>query len=145
MERQKTQAVTVESDGRRLTVRLAASRFFEPGLAVLQPDAMPVLDAVAVVLRDMEKQIRVEGHTDESTLAGARFRTNWDLSASRAATVTAYLEQAHRIPATRLSAVGFGSTRPIVPNDTPENRELNRRIAFVIEVQPQDPLSLATP
>ena len=143
VERQKTQAVSIETDGKRLTIRLAASRFFESGQAALVPDALPVLDAVADELALMNKPIRVEGHTDETATSGSRFRTNWDLSAARSATVTAYLEQGHHVLPSRLSAVGYGSTRPLVPNDSPENRELNRRVAFVIEVQSNDPLGLA--
>jgi chemotaxis protein MotB len=151
VEKQKTQAVSVEQDGKRLTIRLAAARFFEPGSASLVPDALPVLDAVAEELKSLGRPIRVEGHTDESAVGNAatpaglagHFRNNWELSAGRAAMVTAYLETAHKILPKRLSAVGYGSTRPLVPNDTAENRDLNRRIAFVIEVQGNDPLGLA--
>ncbi len=147
VEKQKTQAVSVEQDGKRLTIRLAAARFFEPGQAALAPDALPVLDAVAEELKSLGRPIRVEGHTDESGVGSAggagRFRNNWELSAGRAAMVTAYLETAHQIPPKLLSAVGYGATRPLVPNDTAENRDLNRRIAFVIEVQTNDPLGLA--
>jgi chemotaxis protein MotB len=158
VEKQKTQAVSVEQDGKRLTIRLAAARFFEPGQASLVPDALPVLDAVAEELKSLGRPIRVEGHTDESAVGNAgtgsgsttgpaglagHFRNNWELSAGRAAMVTAYLESAHKILPRRLSAVGYGSTRPLVPNDTAENRDLNRRIAFVIEVQGNDPLGLA--
>jgi chemotaxis protein MotB len=147
VEKQKTQAVSVEQDGKRLTIRLAAARFFEPGQSSIVPDALPVLDAVAEEIKSLGRPIRVEGHTDESGVGSAggagHFRNNWELSAGRAAMVTAYLETAHKIPPKRLSAVGYGATRPLVPNDTAENRDLNRRIAFVIEVQAKDPLGLA--
>ena len=155
VEKQRTQAVSVEQDGKRLTIRLAASRFFEAGQSSLVPDALPVLDAVAEEIKTLGRPIRVEGHTDESAALGGggasaspagvagRFRNNWELSAGRAAMVTSYLETAHKILPARLSAVGYGATRPLVPNDTAENRELNRRIAFVIEVQADDALGLA--
>ncbi|MCU0701283.1 MAG: chemotaxis protein MotB, partial [Myxococcaceae bacterium] len=52
-----------------------------------------------------------------------------------------YLEQAHGIDATRLMAAGHGSQRPLVPNDTTEHREMNRRIEIVLEVPPSDPRS----
>ena len=144
-QRDKTQSVTIDVEGRRLTVRLAASRFFEPGQAALVPDALLVLDAVAEELSHLGRPIRVEGHTDDGATGGGRYRTNWELSAARAATVTSYLDEAHHVPIDKLSAVGYGSTRPLVPNDTPEHRELNRRIAFVLEIQPNDPLVLALP
>jgi chemotaxis protein MotB len=133
--------VQVDSDGKRLIIRLAAARFFEPGQAVLSPDALPVLDAVAEELASMNRAIRVEGHTDETGVDGVRWRSNWELSASRAANVVDFLERAHHLPPTLLAATGYGATRPIGDNLTPEGRELNRRIAFVVEVNPSDPLS----
>ncbi|MBS2022405.1 MAG: flagellar motor protein MotB [Deltaproteobacteria bacterium] len=145
LERTRMQSVMIDTDGRRLTIRLSAARFFVAGSSALVPDALPVLDAVAEELADLKRAIRVEGHTDETANVGGRYRTNWELSSARAANVTAYLEEAHHIEPRYLSAVGFGSTRPLVPNDTPENREMNRRVAFVVEVGAGDPLGVAAP
>jgi chemotaxis protein MotB len=100
-----------------------------------------VLDAIAAEVAESKMNLRVEGHTDDEPIKTTRFRSNWDLSASRAATVVSYLEQAHGIDATRLMAAGHGSQRPLVPNDTPEHREMNRRIEIVLEVPPIDPRS----
>ncbi len=125
----------VSEDG-RLTVRLSAQRFFDAGQAALRPDALPLIDAVAAELNLLGYSVRVEAHTDDLPPRGSRFRDNWDLSASRAATVAAFLEQAHEYPPWRLTAAGMGAARPIASNDTPEGRELNRRVDLVVEFPP---------
>jgi chemotaxis protein MotB len=135
--------VSVEAEGTRLAVRLGASRFFDPGAAMLRPEALPVLDAIAAELKALDRPIRAEGHTDGAMLTSPRFRNNWELSAGRAATVVAYLEQAHHIRPDSLSAVGHGATNPVASDDTPEGREANRRVELVVELDPDNPLSFA--
>lgn len=135
-----TTSVTLHVEGRKLMVRLSVAHFFDPTSAVLRPEVIPVLDVVADELGRMHRPIRIEGHTDDVPPVTARFRDNWDLSASRAASVTSYLERAHHIPSDLLSAAGYGDSRPVASNDTPQGRELNRRIDLVIEVRTTDNL-----
>ena len=138
MERQNKPVVSVVVEGRKLTVRMAATEFFDPGQAVLRPQSLPILDAVADELVPIQRLLRVEGHTDETPLGNDRFRNNWELSSARAATVVTYLEQAHSAHPELLAAVGLGSARPLVKDDTPEAREKNRRVELVIEIDPKD-------
>mgnify|MGYP001597713452 CR=1 FL=1 len=133
---EKNPSVTLEVENGRLRIRLAAQRFFDPASASLRPESLAVLDAIAEEISNSKHNIRVEGHTDDEALRSTRFRNNWDLSASRAATVVSYLEQAHQVPPERLAAAGLGSTRPLVSNDTPDHREMNRRIEIVLEQLP---------
>ena len=134
-------AVTVHvEDGRRIVVRLAAANFFDPGQAALRPQILPVLDAVSGELKELDRPLRIEGHTDDSPVQGGRFRGNWDLSAARAATVTGYLQDAHRVPPAHLSAVGLADTKPVSREPTEAARELNRRVELVVELSPEDPL-----
>jgi chemotaxis protein MotB len=135
-----TTAVTLHVEGKKLMVRLSVAHFFDPMQAAIRPDVIPVLDVVAEELARMHRPIRVEGHTDDTPVITNRYRDNWDLSASRAASVTSYIERAHRVPGTLLSAAGYGDSRPIASNDTAAGRELNRRIDLVIEVRPSDNL-----
>lgn len=139
LKQEKNPSVKVEVENGRVRLRLAAHRFFDAASAALRPEALAVLDAIATELANTDQAIRVEGHTDDGAITTTRFRNNWDLSAARASTVVAYLEQAHDIPAARLVAAGLGASHPLVSNDTPDNRELNRRIEIVLEVAPQDP------
>lgn len=73
--------------------------------------------------------IRVDGHTDSTPLSGnGRYRDNWELSQARALAVVRYLVDELGFPADRLAPTGFAETRPLAPEDTPENRAKNRRI-----------------
>ncbi len=139
---QKT-TVSIDTEGGRLSIRLGASRFFDPAASALRPEALPILDAIAVELKALDRPIRAEGHTDGAALSSPRFRNNWELSSARAATVVGYLEQAHHFRASSLAAVGHGSTVPVASDDTPEGREANRRIELVVELDPENPVSFA--
>ena len=133
-------SVQVLLEGKMITVRLTASSFFDPGQAVLRPDVLPVLDAIADELVPLERVMRVEGHTDDTPVQGSRFRDNWELSATRAATVVSYLERAHHAPPGLLVATGFGASRPIAPPEAPDGRERNRRVEIVAELGELSPL-----
>jgi chemotaxis protein MotB len=133
-------AVSLHVEGKKLMVRLAVAHFFDSSQAELRPDAMLVLDVVADELARMHRPIRVEGHTDDRVPQGTRYRDNWDLSSSRAASVASYLERAHHIPRNLLSASGYTDGHPIASNETAAGRELNRRIDLIVEVSPTDNL-----
>ncbi|MBX7098353.1 MAG: flagellar motor protein MotB [Myxococcaceae bacterium] len=137
-DKRLNQTVLIEAANGRLTVRLAAQRFFDPAQAALRPEALPVLDAIGEELEELRRPIRVEAHTDDTTFAGGRYRNNWDLSAARASTVTALLEEGHHIKPQLLTAAGLASARPLVPNDTPEHREANRRVEMVVDLYSTD-------
>jgi chemotaxis protein MotB len=82
--------------------------------------------------------VRVEAYTDDSPVLGGAFRNNWELSAARAATVTAFMQEAHAFAPALLTAAGRASANPLVPNDTPEHREMNRRVEMVVDVYSTD-------
>ncbi|MGE5412583.1 MAG: flagellar motor protein MotB [Syntrophomonadaceae bacterium] len=139
-ERPQSSVVSILVEGRRLTVRLAATEFFDPGQAALRPQSLAILDAIAGELVPLERLLRVEGHTDETPIANERWRNNWELSAARAATVVTYLEQAHSARPPLLAAVGLGAAHPLAREDTPEAHEQNRRVELVLELEPRDEL-----
>ena len=86
-------------------------------------------------LADVEGKIVVAGHTDDVPIKTARFRSNWDLSAARAVSVLHELIRDGGLDPARLIAEGHGEAHPLVPNDTADNRAINRRVELVI-VQP---------
>jgi outer membrane protein OmpA-like peptidoglycan-associated protein len=102
---------------------------FENGSAVLTPEGQAAVDKAAEILRANPTVIvRIEGHTDGTGSAAS----NLVLSQARAQTVLDSLI-AQGIAPGRLSAEGFGETRPKVPDTTPENRAVNRRVEFIIQ------------
>jgi len=135
------QDVTITVENGRLSLRLSATRFFDAAQASLRPDALPVLDAIADELVPLDRPLRIEGHTDDTRLGNSRLRSNWELSAARAASVVEYFQDVHHAKPELLTAAGRASSMPIAPNDTPEHRELNRRIEITLELPPGDMLS----
>lgn len=97
----------------------------------LDSASRPTLDKLAKIARACPKaKIEIEGHTD----AEGTPERNKNLSERRAKAVYDYLAKAG-IGAERLSAVGYGETKPVAPNDTPVNRAKNRRIEFTVEAE----------
>jgi chemotaxis protein MotB len=114
-----------------LAVEINASVLFAPGQAMLQPDSLPALDAVARLLVDLPQEVRVEGHTDNLPIASAVFPSNWELSSARASSVVRLFLTAGVAPA-RLAAVGYADNKPVDSNDTLEGRARNRRVTLMI-------------
>jgi chemotaxis protein MotB len=123
--------VAVDRGADRVVIRIKSVLLFPEGQAALTPRARRVLDEVAAVLRPIPNALRVEGHTDDVPIASAQFPSNWELSTARAISVVRELEP-RGIAATRLAAGGYGEHHPLVPNDTAEQRALNRRVEIVV-------------
>jgi len=101
---------------------------FDVGKSTLKPGAQASINRIAVVLTQYpQHQILVEGHTDAT--GGDAF--NHQLSHDRANTVRTALI-AGGVDASKISAEGFGETRPVATNDTPPGRQQNRRVEIVI-------------
>ncbi len=124
--------VSLEMDERGVTIRFADQVFFDLGKADLKPEARRILDSVAPTLKDLPNPIRVEGHTDNLPINNVEFASNWELSVRRATNVVRYLIEEKGFDPENLSAAGYAEYRPLRPNDTPENRALNRRVDIVI-------------
>ncbi len=130
--------IEVEALEDRVILRLNDEVTFKPGSANLRPEALPILDKVREVIQAVPGEILVAGHTDNTPIHTARFPSNWALSAARAATVVDVLLAPGTIAKRRIAAVGYGDSRPRVPNDSPENRRKNRRVEIIF-MQPPHP------
>jgi chemotaxis protein MotB len=121
----------------KLTLNVAEKIFFDSGSAALKPGGREVLRKVGNILKGLTgKVIRVEGHTDNVPIAPtlrATYPTNWELSAARATTVVRFLQEFAGVPPQMLVAAAYGEYRPIAPNDTPANKQKNRRIEIVLQ------------
>lgn len=126
--------VKVEQRGIVITI-VAEGVLFAPGSATMTSKAHTVLAQVTTLLKEATTDILVEGHTDDLPINTAAFPSNWELSAARASMVVREFAT-HDIPGKRLVAVGYGSTRPRVPNNTAANRGKNRRVNVVITNNP---------
>jgi OOP family OmpA-OmpF porin len=102
---------------------------FESGRATLDPDSAGLLDRlIETALRCPTVNIEVAGHTDSD----GDNAFNQALSEKRAQAVTEYLVKAG-LPASRFTAMGYGSAQPVATNDTDEGKAQNRRIEFVVK------------
>ncbi len=124
----------VERDGERVVIRLVVQGSFYSGSAELSPDFMPMLRKIGQTIARSGGRITVEGHTDDIPLSGHnRYRSNWDLSGARAASVADYLTGAAGVPRERVVVRGMADTRPVAPNDSREGRAKNRRIEVLVD------------
>lgn len=124
-------ALPDEHEGRGYLLRIPGRVLFESGRDELKPEMKPHLVRLAELLKsEPGLTLRIDGHTDDVPISTERFRSNWELSAGRALAVVHFLIDECGVPTTRLSAASFGESRPLVPNDSAENRELNRRVEF---------------
>jgi len=118
--------ITIQQVRDRLTINMVDRVLFDSGQAQVKPAGIKVLKQVGDVLNKItDKQIRIEGHTDNvpiSTKLQDRFKTNWELSTARATTVVRYLIDQGGVDRQYLSAVGYADTRPQAANDTEDGR-----------------------
>ncbi len=128
--------VLVSQENEGLMLRFQDNVLFDPGKAELKPKSKEILSDIAIFLQSPEfisKSIRVEGHTDTVKVnRSSIYPTNWELSAGRASNVVRYFIEDIDLAPERFSISGYGEYRPIVPNDTAENKSKNRRVDIVI-------------
>jgi chemotaxis protein MotB len=119
-------------DSRGLVVSLPERATFAPASTEMTPTALALVGRVARAVKPFDRPLRIEGHTDDVPISTREFRSNWELSTARAATVIRFLVEGVDFDPRRLSAAGYGEFRPRVANDSPENRARNRRVDIVI-------------
>ncbi|WP_163835420.1 type VI secretion system protein TssL, long form [Spartinivicinus ruber] len=125
--------VEVETKGRKIVIRVQEKGSFPSGSAELQPDFIPVMAKIADVLSGHKGNISVEGHTDSIPIDTEEFPSNWSLASARAVSVAHELMADTRMDQSRFQIKGLADTRPLVNNDTPNNRAKNRRVEIVIQ------------
>ncbi len=119
-------------DSNTIVLRISDSVLFDEGKATLNPQSYPVLRKIADIIRPLPMSMKVEGHTD-STPIPSKTMNNWDLSVHRGVAVMAFYNRGGLFPMDRISAVGYGAKRPVVPNISQENRAKNRRVDFILK------------
>jgi len=125
--------VEIEERDKGVLIRFPNATAFGSGGAELSDNAYTALDKVIDTLRGGKESIYISGHTDDVPISTERFRSNWDLSSARAASVVHYfLDQ--EIPKSRITAQGLADSRPLAINDTVENRAKNRRVEIFVEI-----------
>ena len=127
-----TTVVGSRREERGLVVTIVSDRvLFAAGEVDIRPEGNEILKVIAASLRGLPNTIIVEGHTDSTPIATARFPSNWELSTARATSVVRFLIDS-RIDPRRISAAGYADTRPIAKGSSPAARAKNRRVEIVV-------------
>jgi chemotaxis protein MotB len=126
--------VRLEMAQKGLAIIFLTEVLFDSGKADIRPEAFPALDKIAAVLKENveDRNIGIEGHTDNEPIKHSKWKSNWELSTSRATSVLHYLVDTKEIEPKRVAAIGYGEYRPVSSNDTVEGRKQNRRVEIVI-------------
>ena len=127
-------SVRLEMAQKGLAIIFLTEVLFDSGKADIRPEAFSSLDKIANVLKENveDRNIGIEGHTDNEPIKHSKWRSNWELSTSRATSVLHYLVDTKDIDPKRVAAIGYGEYRPVVSNDTAAGKKQNRRVEIVI-------------
>lgn len=139
-------AIELESLGQQIIIRIRENGSFPAGSAYLQEQFKPIVRKIARLLMDVPGEIRVSGHSDNLNVTSELFSNNWELSAKRAVSVVSTMLEEPGFDKTRVIIQGHADTRPLVPNDSSENRRRNRRVEIAImqgKPQESDPINVS--
>jgi len=121
----------VTSDERGVVFSFQESVLFNTGEVKLRPDALPLLDHLARVIAACSNSIHVTGHSDDTLLRYNTYESNWELSLYRGLSVMDYFLRQKDLPSRRFMVGTAGSSRPVLPNNSPDGRALNRRVEII--------------
>ncbi|OUS12457.1 hypothetical protein A9Q89_06115 [Gammaproteobacteria bacterium 53_120_T64] len=125
-------SIELESTSDSIIIRINEKASFPSGRAKLRAGFVDVLDKIHTALAEVEGTVTVSGHTDNRPIHTKRFRSNWELSAGRAVSVLHALLRSNLLDSRRFLIEGYGDSRPLVDNDSPENRARNRRVEITL-------------
>ncbi|MCR8746728.1 OmpA/MotB family protein [Romboutsia lituseburensis] len=130
-----TEVIKLRKEDRGIVLQLDETILFDPGKADLKENNKEVLETITTIINEHDNDVLIEGHTDNVPMNNKEFASNWELSAARALSAVTYFVHEKQIDPIRFSVKGYGEYKPLVPNDTPENRAINRRVDILMVEQ----------
>lgn len=125
--------VEIKVDKTVVFINLSDKMLYKSGSSELTPKADEILAKIAKIIESRpELEVMIEGYTDNVPFKSNCLVDNWDLSVKRATSVVRALQTKYNINPNRLIAAGRGEYNTLVPNDTPENKAINRRTRIII-------------
>ena len=128
----KAGSVSIQTEGMKVIVHIMENASFDSGYADVRPEFMPALEKIAMLIDNNSGEVTISGHTDNVPIRNEQFRSNWDLSSSRAVSVAHELLRVSELDPGNIIVTGHADTRPRAPNDTEEDRAKNRRVDIAI-------------
>ena len=129
----------LEKEDGDIVITIPDHVLFNSGEAAIRQEALPFLKGMSTALLELNRHMRVEGHTDNVPIRTAQFPSNWELSATRAVMVVRVFSELYGVPPDHMAVMGYADTRPVIPNLTPEQRAKNRRVEIIIMENPPTP------
>ncbi len=130
--------IEILAKGAYVVIRIREKGSFQSASDIIEKKFIPVINKIEGILANTSGEIRVAGHTDSLPLNDEYFRSNWELSGGRAASVTRELLKSGVLKKGRFVINGYADTKPIADNNTLEGRATNRRVEIII-VQGEQP------
>ncbi|NOX67768.1 MAG: flagellar motor protein MotB [Gammaproteobacteria bacterium] len=124
--------ISVQTEGKKIIIHILENASFRSGQAEVRPTFLPVLRKIAGLIDENSGSVKVSGHTDDVPISTKRFRSNWELSTSRAVSVAHELLKTSTLNDNRFVVTGHADTQPVADNYTVENRAKNRRVDISI-------------
>lgn len=134
-----TDVIKIREEERGIVLQLDETILFDSAEADLKSYSTDILDQVTSIIESVDNDILVEGNADNVPMYSEEFKSNWELSTARAVNVVKYFVSTKNIDPARFSVKGYGEYNPLVGNDTPENRAVNRRVDILIVEQKEKP------
>ena len=133
LETFKSKDLKVSMKQSKVYVSLSNQLLFQSGSTEIDQKGIKAIQELAIVLnKNTDFDIRIEGHTDNAgVLEGSLYKDNWELSVLRASAIVRLLVK-NKVNPKRIIASGQGEHKPLVLNNSPENKSKNRRIEVIL-------------
>lgn len=125
--------LSVEVKNGKVYVSMSDKLLFKSGSAAVEEKGKEAIEKLGAVLeKNPEIDILIEGHTDNVPIKTSTYKDNWDLSVARATSIVRLLTDKHELDEKRITAAGRGEYLPRATNETKEGRALNRRTEIIL-------------
>lgn len=122
-----------------IEITLSDRFLFDVGKAELKPPALPALQQLSGLFKDIGATISIEGHTDNTPVSAAsRYNDNWELSGARALSVLRFFIDREGLNPDTFQYAGYADTRPTADNTTTAGKQKNRRVEIIVLRQLQE-------
>jgi chemotaxis protein MotB len=125
--------IKISDDERGISLSFHENLFFEPGMTTIKKENYAFLDTVALAINDCPNDILIMGHTDSKPAKKGTYQSNLDLSAYRGMAVLEYFINKKNLDPERLAVGGYGSFRPLNPNEHQIGKSTNRRVEIIFK------------
>ena len=125
--------IDLQVEEQRIILRIREKGAFRSGSARLIKPFSTITAKISKVFRDFDGMIIVSGHTDNYPIHTKRFRSNWELSASRAVSVIHELSKDRVLKGKKYELAAYGETQPVDTNNTVKGRAKNRRVEITMD------------